>query len=64
MSKVRAASEARTLLGLKFRIEVDGGINVETAALSISNGADTLVAGTSVFRAGDMAGEVRRLRGG
>ena len=64
MSKVRAASEARTLLGLKFRIEVDGGINVETAALSIANGADTLVAGTSVFRAGDMAGEVRRLRGG
>jgi ribulose-phosphate 3-epimerase len=62
MSKARTASEARTHLGLKFRIEVDGGINVETAALSIANGADTLVAGTSVFRAADMADEIRRLR--
>jgi ribulose-phosphate 3-epimerase len=60
--KVRAAADARAHLGLKFRIEVDGGINEKTAALSVANGADTLVAGTSVFRASDMADEIRKLR--
>jgi ribulose-phosphate 3-epimerase len=63
MPKARAASEARAHLGLNFRIEVDGGINEETAALSIANGADTLVAGTSVFGAADMADAIRRIRG-
>ncbi len=63
MTKVRAASEARAHLGLSFRIEVDGGINEKTAALSISHGADTLVAGTSVFGARDEADAIRRMRG-
>jgi len=62
MSKAQAASEARTHLRLNFRIEVDGGINEKTAALSIASGADTLVAGTSVFGATDMADAVHRLR--
>jgi ribulose-phosphate 3-epimerase len=62
-NKARAASEARANLGLRFRIEVDGGINEKTAPLSIANGADTLVAGTSVFGAADMADAVRRMRG-
>src|SRR3954469_2401229 len=49
VSKVDAAREARTKGGFNFRIEVDGGINDKTAALTIEHGADTLVAGTSVF---------------
>jgi ribulose-phosphate 3-epimerase len=63
MSKVQAAAEARTKLGLNYRIEVDGGIGEKTAAISISHGADTLVAGTSVFGAPDMTEAVRRIRG-
>ena len=50
-------------MGLQFRIEVDGGINAQTAAIAVANGADTLVAGTSVFGAPDMAEAVRRVRG-
>jgi ribulose-phosphate 3-epimerase len=63
MSKVRAAADARARLGLSFRIEVDGGITAATAAVSIEAGADTLVAGTSVFAAADMAAAVHAIRG-
>ncbi len=63
MSKVRAVADARARLGLGFRIEVDGGITAATAAVSIEAGADTLVAGTSVFAAADMAAAVHALRG-
>jgi ribulose-phosphate 3-epimerase len=63
LAKVQAAREARAKAGLNFRIEVDGGINEKTAALTIEQGADTLVAGTSVFGAPDMASAIRKVRG-
>lgn len=45
-----------------FDIEVDGGINAETGRLSIQNGANVLVAGTSIFHAKDYAEAIRELR--
>jgi ribulose-phosphate 3-epimerase len=42
-------------LGLDFRIEVDGGIDLATAARCRAVGADTFVAGTSFFSAPDKA---------
>jgi ribulose-phosphate 3-epimerase len=63
LEKVRAAADARTSRGLRFRIEVDGGINEKTAAACIAHGADTLVAGTSVFHAPDMTAAMHRVRG-
>jgi ribulose-phosphate 3-epimerase len=47
----------------KLDIEVDGGINAETARLSIENGANVLVAGTSIFHSKDYAKAIRELRG-
>lgn len=44
-------------------IEVDGGINQETARASIQNGANVLVAGTSIFKTKDYAKAIRDLRG-
>ena len=41
--------------GLKFRLEVDGGIDLATARECRSAGADTFVAGTSFFKATDKA---------
>jgi ribulose-phosphate 3-epimerase len=48
----------------KIDLEVDGGINAETAALAIAAGADVLVAGTATFAggAGAYAENIRRLR--
>jgi len=63
MQKVAAARDLRESRGLAFHIEVDGGIGVETAKISIESGANVLVAGTSVFRAPDLSAAVRDLRG-
>ena len=59
MEKVKRAKS----LNDKIDIEVDGGINAETAAVSIQNGANVLVAGTSIFKTNDYAKAIRDLRG-
>jgi ribulose-phosphate 3-epimerase len=59
MPKVKRARS----LNRKIDIEVDGGINAETAGVSIKNGANVLVAGTSIFHAKDYAKAIRELRG-
>ena len=64
MEKVSVAAEWRERDALDFHIEVDGGINRATAAASVASGANILVAGTSVFRAPDIAGEIAALREG
>ncbi len=62
MSKVAAAVEVRKKQGLQFLIEVDGGIEPQTAAVARAAGADVLVAGTSIFRAPDMQAAMASLR--
>ena len=53
LPKLQEIDTWRRERGLAFRLEVDGGIDVETAAECRAAGADTFVAGTSFFRAGD-----------
>lgn len=53
VSKIKAASEARAHHRLKYRIEVDGGIDLTTAKLCREAGVDTFVAGNSFFKAPD-----------
>jgi ribulose-phosphate 3-epimerase len=63
MEKVKRAKAWRDAHRSTLHIEVDGGINAETAKLSIANGANILVAGTSIFRAEDYGQAIGRLRG-
>ncbi len=51
--------------GRRIHLEVDGGVNAETAPLVIAAGADVLVAGTAVFSggAGSYADNIARLKG-
>ena len=44
-------------------MEVDGGVNLETAPLVREAGADILVAGSAVFGANDRSEMIRSLRG-
>ena len=44
-------------------LEVDGGVNRETAPICRENGADVAVAGTAVFRAENIPAEIALLRG-
>lgn len=46
-----------------FLIEVDGGIDEETAPLCVEAGANVLVAGTYLFKQPDMSQGIRKLRG-
>ncbi len=63
MEKVRQAHAWKEAHNPQLDIEVDGGINAETAKLCTENGANVLVAGTSIFRTGDYAGAIAELRG-
>jgi ribulose-phosphate 3-epimerase len=62
LPKIEAAAAARARRGLAFHIEVDGGIDAQTAARCTSAGANVLVAGSSIFRAPDMAAAVAAIR--
>ena len=63
MEKVRRAQDLRNSLGMRYALQVDGGITAETARLSIENGADVIVAGTAIFKTDDYAAAIRALRG-
>jgi ribulose-phosphate 3-epimerase len=62
MAKVSRAADWNKSRTRQIDIEVDGGINAETARVSIENGANVLVAGTSIFHANDYAQAIRELR--
>ena len=63
MDKVRALRRLFTEKGLDIRLEVDGGVDRNTAPVCIEAGADVLVAGSAVFRAADRSEAVRLIRG-
>lgn len=53
LNKIRRLAEIRAQRGLNYRIEVDGGIGLDTAADVVRAGAEILVAGNAVFGKGD-----------
>ena len=53
MGKIERLAALRTQTGRGFRIEVDGGITLNTVASVVRAGAEVLVAGNAVFGAGD-----------
>jgi ribulose-phosphate 3-epimerase len=63
LDKIRSVREKISLCGRAIDLEVDGGINAETAPQVIQAGADVLVAGTAVFKEKDYGQAIKRLRG-
>ncbi|MBB5705677.1 ribulose-phosphate 3-epimerase [Sphingopyxis panaciterrulae] len=65
LRKIEAIRKMIDKSGRDIRLEVDGGIDADTAPLAIAAGADVLVAGTATFKGGPdaYAGNIRRLRG-
>jgi ribulose-phosphate 3-epimerase len=63
MEKVDRAAAWKKSHQSSFDIEVDGGINPETARISVEHGANVLVAGTSIFHTKDYGEAIRALRG-
>lgn len=62
LKKVRELRELITATGSHALIEVDGGVNLQTAPSLIEAGADVLVAGNAVFKADDMIGTIHQLK--
>ena len=66
LGKIEAIANRIAKQGLSAQIEVDGGIDPETAPLAVAAGANVLVAGPAAFRGGPdaYADNIRALRGG
>ena len=52
LDKISAIRERIDASGRAIELEVDGGVNRETAGQAIAAGADVLVAGTATFKGG------------
>ena len=52
LRKIEAVRKMITKSGRNIRLEVDGGVNAETARLCVAAGADVLVAGSATFQGG------------
>ena len=61
LQKVRRLRELIARTGSHAEIEVDGGVNSQTAPLLAEAGADILVAGSYVFKAPDPAAAIKGL---
>ena len=65
LSKIEAIRRRIDETGRDIRLEVDGGVNAETARLCVDAGADVLVAGSATFKGGPekYAENIARLKG-
>jgi len=61
LSKIKTLVEVRESLGLSYRIEVDGGVALDTVGDVVRAGAELLVAGNAVFANGDIRENARKL---
>ena len=59
LPKIRAV---RAAAGLDLWLQVDGGISPDTIALASAAGADTFVAGSSVYQSDDPVKAIENLR--
>jgi len=61
LHKMRRLAEIRAERGYRFRIEVDGGVGMDTVAEVVRAGAEILVAGNAVFGKGNPAANAQAL---
>lgn len=62
LEKIAKISQMIKLSGRKIMLQVDGGINLETAVDCVENGADVLVAGTYILGSDDPSATIKRLQ--
>ncbi|WP_077211480.1 ribulose-phosphate 3-epimerase [Bacillus dakarensis] len=62
LTKIKQVKEMADSKGLQLEIEVDGGVNTETAKLCIEAGANVLVAGSAVYNQPDRKKAIEALR--
>ncbi len=63
LNKISTLNQWRQQQNLSYIIEVDGGVNEETARLCETAGADVVVAGSAVFNAVDRQLAIQKIKG-
>jgi ribulose-phosphate 3-epimerase len=63
LPKIRKVKEMGDSIGKELEIEIDGGVNPETAKLCMEAGANVLVAGSAIYNQEDYAAAISLLRG-
>jgi ribulose-phosphate 3-epimerase len=63
LPKIRKVKEMGDSIGKELEIEIDGGVNPETAKLCMEAGANVLVAGSAIYNQEDYAAAITLLRG-
>jgi ribulose-phosphate 3-epimerase len=63
LPKIRKVKEMAEQKGLDIEIEIDGGVNSETAKLCMEAGANVLVAGSAIYNEEDYAKAISLIRG-
>jgi ribulose-phosphate 3-epimerase len=61
LSKIKTLVEVRESLGLPFRIEIDGGVALDTVGEIVRAGTEILVAGNAIFGKGDIRENAKKL---
>jgi ribulose-phosphate 3-epimerase len=59
--KIKRLADLRAQRGLNYRIEVDGGVGLDTVAEVVRAGAEILVAGNAIFGQGDPKSNAQKL---
>lgn len=62
LSKITETKQLAASLGVSPEIEVDGGVNAETARLCIEAGATVLVAGSAIYNQSDRKAAIDQIR--
>lgn len=63
LPKIRQVKELVDKKGLSVEIEVDGGVNEETARKCVEAGANVLVAGSAIYNESDRKQAIEKIRG-
>lgn len=63
LPKIAEVKELANRFNPDLEIEIDGGVNEETAKLCIEQGANVLVAGSAIYNQEDRAEAIRKIRG-
>src|SRR5699024_12633838 len=62
LPKIEQLNQLRKENGYSYEIEIDGGVNKETAKLCTDRGAEVLVAGSAVYNESDRAAAIKVMR--
>jgi len=63
LPKIRKVKEMAEQKGVNLEIEIDGGVNPETAKQCMEAGANVLVAGSAIYNQDDYAKAISLIRG-